>query len=110
MRVLLDECVPWPIHDVLAGHLCSSVQRRGWAGRRNGDLLGAAEVEFDVFLTADQNLTYQQNLKGRRVGVVVLSTNDLRRLRAAAGMIAVAVSSVRPGEVRLVDVATPRDS
>lgn len=53
MRVLLDECVPWPIHAVLAGHPCSSVQRRGWAGRRNGDLLGAAELEFDVFLTTD---------------------------------------------------------
>ena len=110
MRVLLDECVPWPIRDVLTGHQCSSVQRCGWAGRRNGDLLGAAEAEFDVFLTADQNLAYQQSLRGRRVGVVVLSTNDLRRLRAAAGAIAIAVSSTRPGEVRLVDVSAPSNS
>lgn len=104
MRVLLDECVPWPIHEGLADHECSSVQRRGWAGRRNGDLLGAAEAEFDVFLTSDQNFTYQQNLRGRRVGVVVRATNDLRRLRAAADVIALAVSSVRPGDVRVVDV------
>lgn len=110
MRVLLDECVPWPIRDVLTGHECSSVQRRGWGGRRNGDLLGAAEGEFDIFLTADQNLAYQQNLRGRRVGVVVLSTNDLRRLRAAARAIADAVSSTRPGELRVLDISGSSDS
>ena len=104
MRVLLDECVPWPIHLALAGHECASVQGRGWEGRRNGELLGAAEVEFDVFLTADQNLAYQQNLRGRRIGVIVLLTNDLRRLRAASMAIAEAVATVRPGEVRLVTV------
>lgn len=105
MRVLLDECVPWPIHVALVGHACQSVQRRGWTGRRNGDLLGAAEAEFDVFLTSDQNLTYQQNLRGRRIAVIVLSTNDYRRLRASAGQIAEAVSSVRASEVLLVEIA-----
>ena len=91
-----------PVADsrALTGHECSSVQRCGWAGRRNGDLLGEAEKDFDIFLTADQNLAYQQILRGRRVGVVVLSTNDLRRLRAAARAIADAVSSTRPGDVR----------
>lgn len=100
----MDECVPWPIRDALVGHTCSSVQRRGWKGRRNGDLLAAAEPEFDVFVTADQNLSYQQNLSGRRIGVVVLATNDLRRLRASSAAIAEAVASVRAGEVRLVGV------
>ena len=104
MRVLLDECVPWPIRDALDGHACTSAQRRGWTGRRNGDLLGAAEAEFEVFITADQSLAYQQNLTGHRIGIIVLSTNDLRRLRAASAIIAAAVASVRAGEVRRVDV------
>lgn len=104
MRVLLDECVPWPLHAVFTDHACTSVQRRGWAGRRNGELLGAAEREFDVFVTADQNLAYQQKLAGRRVAVVVLATNDLRRLRAAAASISAAVASSRPGEVRSVEI------
>ena len=102
MRVLFDECVPWPIHHAFTPHACSSAQLRGWAGRRNGALLTSAEAEFDVFVTADQNLNYQQNLTGRRIGVVVVSTNDLRRLRQAVAAIVLAIELVRPGEVRPV--------
>lgn len=77
---------------------------QGWTGRRNGVLLASAEGEFDVFLTADQNLAYQQNLAGRRIRVVVVSTNDLRRPRAAATTIASTVDSVQPGEVRFTPI------
>jgi hypothetical protein len=62
MRILLDECVPWPMHKLLSGHACSTVQELGWGGIKNGDLLQRAEGEFDVFITSDQNLRYQQNL------------------------------------------------
>jgi hypothetical protein len=62
MRVLLDECVPWPMHRLLSGHTCSSVQDKGWGGIKNGDLLQRAEGQFDLFITSDQNLRYQQNL------------------------------------------------
>jgi hypothetical protein len=59
MRILLDECVPWPIHKLLVGHECVTVPRRGWGGIKNGELLRLAEPEFDLFLTADQNIRYQ---------------------------------------------------
>ena len=77
MRILLDECVPWPMHKLLAGHECTTAQKRGWGGITNGDLLRLAETEFDLFITSDQNIRYQQNLAGRRGAIIELSTNDL---------------------------------
>ena len=100
MKILLDECVPWPMHRLLAGHDCTSPQKRGWGGIKNGDLLQLAEGEFDLFITSDQNIRYQQNLAGRRIPILELSTNDLRRIRAAAAEIAAAVAAMQPGEFR----------
>jgi Domain of unknown function (DUF5615) len=62
MRILLDECVPWPMHRLLTGHACSTVQDLGWGGIKNGDLLQRAEGEFDLFITSDQNLRYYERL------------------------------------------------
>ena len=61
MRILLDECVPWPMHTLLVGHESSTAQQRGWGGIKNGDLLKLAESAFDLFITSDQNIRYQQN-------------------------------------------------
>ena len=52
--VLLDECVPWPMHKLLAGHDCTTAQKRGWGGIKNGDVLRLAEAGFDLFITSDQ--------------------------------------------------------
>ena len=104
MNVLLDECVPWPMHKLLAGHDCISTQWRGWGGIKNGDLIRLAEEEFDLFVTADQNLRYQQNLAGRRIAILELSTNDLRRILAASGDIAAAVAAAGPGEFRHLEI------
>ena len=98
MKVLLDECVPWPMHRLLAGHECQTAQQCGWGGVKNGELLQRAEGRFDVFVTADQNLRYQQNLAGRAIAIVELSTNDLRRIRAAAAQIQAALTAVQPGQ------------
>jgi predicted nuclease of predicted toxin-antitoxin system len=84
MKVLLDECVPWPLHKLLDAHQCTTAQRRGWGGFKNGDLIQLAEAEFDVFITSDQNIRYQQNLAGRRIAILKLSNNDLRRIQRAA--------------------------
>jgi len=65
MNVLLDESVPWPAHKLLIGHTCTSVQRRGWKGMRNGALLPLAEGEFDLFITSDQNLRYLGSHRAR---------------------------------------------
>ena len=81
MRILLDECVPWPRRNLLSGHHCTNAQMRGWGGLKNGDLLRRAELEFDLFITSDQNIRYQQNLAGRKIAVLELSTNDLRRIQ-----------------------------
>ena len=56
MNILLDECVPWPMHTFLTGHTCTTAQRRGWGGIKNGELLRLAEGEFDLFITSDQGI------------------------------------------------------
>jgi hypothetical protein len=85
MKILLDECVPWPMHNLLPGHTCTTAQQRGWGGVKNGKLLELAQGEFDLFITPDQNIRYQQNLAGRQIAILELSTNDHRRIQAAAG-------------------------
>ena len=98
MNVLLDECVPWPLHRELTGHACTTAQKRGWGGITNGDLLSRAEGQFDLFITCDRNLRYQQNLRGRRLPILELETNDLRRLVAAADLIRETIGRMREGE------------
>jgi len=72
---------------LFSGHDCTSVQRRGWRGTKNGAFLALAANEFDLFITSDQNIRYQQNLLGSSIAILELSTNDLRRICAAAAMI-----------------------
>ena len=104
MKILMDECVPWPMHRLLPSHSCTSVQAHGWSGIRNGDLLQRAEAEFDLFITSDQNIRYQQNLAGRRIAILELSTNDLRRIQAASTLIAEAVEKIGPAEFQHLDI------
>jgi hypothetical protein len=96
MKILLDECVPWPLHKILAGHACEPVQRRGWAGIKNGELLRLAEADFEAFITSDQSLRYQQNLTGFRIAILQLSTNKLKPIVAAAATVQAAVASRLP--------------
>jgi len=100
MKILLDECVPWPLHRVLIGHECKTAQQCGWGGIKNGDLLRLAEGEFDLFITSDQGIRYQQNLAGRSIAILELSTNKLRRILAAEQLIREAVGNIRTGEYR----------
>lgn len=72
MRILIDECLNWRLCRALIGHYCVSVQKEGWGGIANGALLAKAELEFDVFLTGDLNLRFQQDLAGFKIAVVVL--------------------------------------
>ena len=104
MRILLDECVPWPMHLLLFDHLCTNVQAQGWSGIRNGDLLQRAEAEFDLFITSDQNIRYQQNLAGRRIAILELSTNDLRRIQAASALIEDAAGKIQPSEFKRLNI------
>jgi predicted nuclease of predicted toxin-antitoxin system len=78
MKVLLDECVPRKLRRELPEHEVFTVTERGWSGIKNGKLLALAEAEFDVFLTVDQNLKYQQNLKAFNIMVVLLVARNNR--------------------------------
>ncbi len=78
MRVLLDECLPRRLKTVLSGHEVTTVPEAGWSGRKNGDLLRLAAAAFDVFVTVDQNLQYQQNLKVSRIALVILEQRSNR--------------------------------
>ncbi len=72
MHILIDECLPKKLKRELSGHTVFTVQEKGWSGIENGDLLRIAESEFDVWVTADKNIEYQQNLDRFDIAVVVL--------------------------------------
>ena len=76
MKILLDECLPRRLKQSLIGHTVFTVPERGWAGTKNGALLRLAATAFDVFVTLDKNLEYQQNLKAAPIAVIVLVAPD----------------------------------
>jgi hypothetical protein len=81
MRVLLDECLPRRFKQSLPGHECHTVPETGWSGRKNGELLSFAErAGFDVFLTMDRGLPYEQQLAGRGITVIIARSNRLADL------------------------------
>ena len=83
MRVLLDECLPRRLKRELVGHDARTVPEMGWASKRNGELLALATGRFDIFLTADRNLSYQQDVSEFDIAVVVLvaRSNNIVELR-----------------------------
>jgi predicted nuclease of predicted toxin-antitoxin system len=104
MRILLDECLPVPMRDCLTSHECVAVRDRGWKGITNGELLRLAEGQFDLFVTSDQSIRYQQNLSGRRIPILELSTNDLRRILTAASLLQSTIETIKPGEFRQLEI------
>ena len=100
MRILLDQGTPAPLRRALVSHSVATAYEEGWAALTNGELLAAAEGSFDVFVTTDQNLRYQQALTGRRLAILVLPTTSWPRLRLHAAPIAAAVVALRPGELQ----------
>ena len=83
MRILLDENLDWRLARSLPGHEVVSVQKNGWAGIKNGELLARAEQEFDVFVTMDGNIVFQQNYARLRIAIVTLRAPS-NRLRDTA--------------------------
>jgi len=83
MRVLLDECVPRGLREQLPGHDVKTVAESGWTGVKNGELLRLAAQRFDVLLTVDRNLEYQQNFLGAAIAVIVMHapSNDIAALQ-----------------------------
>ena len=103
MKVLLDHNVPTKLRRHLTSHAVRTVQEMLWQQLENGDLLTAAEIAgFEVIVTADQNLSYQQNLTGRKFGLVVLGTNDWNILKLDPNPVTAAVDRAKPGSFELV--------
>ena len=102
MRVLIDECAPSALRHALArhGHHCRTVQELGWSGKKNGDLLKLAEDAFDVLITIDTNLRYQQNLIGRKIAILLLAarSNRLDTLSTYFSACAQVLESIKPGD------------
>ena len=105
MKVLLDECVPVQVRRALTGHEVATAQQMGWGGISNGDLLAAAEnAGFDLFILADKNLRYQQNMAGRRLPILELWTNHRPTLEKHFAAIRAAAESMQPGEYRQLEI------
>ncbi len=104
MRVLLDECVPRAQRGELHGHEVKTVAEAGFAGVKNGKLLELAAKEFDLLLTVDRNLEYQQNFTGLTLAVIVVHapSNDIAVLRPLMGAVLEAISEAKPGVVTRV--------
>jgi predicted nuclease of predicted toxin-antitoxin system len=98
-RVLLDHRVPRQLGRLLAGHSVSTAAREGWAGLENGDLLSAAETAgFEVLITSDKNLRYQQNLAQRKIAIIELPTNRLRLVVKSGGEVMQLLARINPGD------------
>lgn len=104
MKVLFDENVPHKLQRNLTRHNVHTVTDMGWVGIKNGDLLKLAQGEdFDVLVTCDQNLTYQQNLRGQRIALIVLDTNNWNVLKLRPELATQAVDAASPGSFRTVE-------
>jgi hypothetical protein len=101
MNILLDECLPRRLKFHISGHTVQTVPEMGWAGTKNGALLRLAEGAFDVFVTADQNMQYQQNLRSNILGIIVLiaPNNRLETLTPLIPQLMSTLSSIQPGKV-----------
>ena len=104
MRVLLDGNPPRTFAALLPGHRVETVHRRRWSDLDDGPLLNAAEAEYDALPTADRNLRYQQNLRARRLRIVVLHAHrtSLPVLAPLAPAVLQALAEMEPGEIRSV--------
>lgn len=101
MRILIDECLDWRLCRALTGHHCVSVHQMGWEGLTNGMLLQKAQKEFEIFITGDTNLRFQQNLTTFSIAVIVLEARSTRLIDTMKLMpqVVKALTTIQKGEV-----------
>lgn len=106
MRVLLDECLPRKLGLLLIGHEVTTVQRAGWSGIVNGQLLIRIAGKYDAFITVDQNLPAQQNTAALPFGIIILRsrTNQLTDLKPLVPQILAALGKLQPGQVAIISI------
>jgi predicted nuclease of predicted toxin-antitoxin system len=106
LKILFDQGTPVPLRKSLEGHSVSTAHEIGWSTLQNGELLNAAKNDsFDIFVTTDRNLKYQQNLESRKISIIVLSTTSWPRIRQVADDVAQAVKS--SSEKSFVEIEIP---
>ena len=106
MKILLDESVPRLLKVRLPQLNISTVQEMGWAGVQNGELLRRAEEHFDVLITADRNLRYQQNLSGRKLAILVLPSNQVPLVTRLVPVVETLLITIQPGAIVDVPLTT----
>ena len=104
MKLLLDECIDRKFARELVGYEVKTVPQMGWAGAKNGPLLALAEAEFDIFITVDRNLSFQQNLPQFGIAVIILqaSSNRLADLKPLVPEVLAILATVAKGQATVV--------
>lgn len=104
MKLLLDECIYRRLAQELTWHEVKTVPQMNWAAKKNGELLALAEIEFDVFITVDRNLSFQQNLSQFNIAILILHapSNRLADLKPLAPKILSVLSSLIKGEAKIL--------
>lgn len=105
MRVLIDECVDWRLSRDIVGHDVKTARQMGWASVKNGELLALAAQQFDVFVTVDRNLSFQQNVVAFPIAIIVLRarTNRLADLRPLILALLAALHTPKAGVVQIIE-------
>jgi hypothetical protein len=105
LKVLFDQGTPVPLRNHFSTHHVSTAYELGWATLKNGELLAAAESNgFEVFVTTDTNLSYQQNLSARKIAIVVLSTTSWPRILKSVAAIVSAIDTAKPNSYQIVSI------
>jgi hypothetical protein len=102
VKIILDENLPKGLARLLAPRRVTTVQEEGYAGYKNGRLIAELEGVFDIFITADKNLRYQQNLSGRHLAIIELPTNRWPLLRLLQMQIEKEIGLAQPGDYLIV--------
>ena len=104
MKILFDQGTPAPLRHALVGHTVATAFEQGWSNLQNGDLIRVAEADgFNALITTDQNLKSQQNLRGRKLAILVLPTTSWPKIQKHGEKVAAAMNSLKPGEYQELD-------
>jgi predicted nuclease of predicted toxin-antitoxin system len=104
VRVLLDECLDWRLARHISGHYVKSIRQMNWIGVENGELIAFAARSFDVLVTVDQNIPFQQNLATYPIAIVIVRarTNQLVDLKPLVPTLLLAIERAKPGAIEIV--------
>ncbi len=108
MLILFDQATPVPLRPYLKGHIVRTAAQQSWDRLRNGDLLRVAEESgFEMLLTTDKNMRYQQSLAGRKIAVLILGRQQSEQIRPYVQLIVDAVDAAPPGSFTEVEIPFP---